>query len=405
MKKVEWYARPAIVLPAVAALVVIVAVLTPTRIGERRGDPRLSSRHTAPMGASLFAELATRTGWETSERLTGDAVRDRQTVHAVLDPVVPLRSVEAHALLEHVREGGGLLLVLGGGTNAFEDSLKITASGSGTLKVPEENAECESTDRRFVPLWPYSVATMLTLTALRPLPQDTTWFLAVSRFSFGDTATRILPGMIGFELGAGRIVIASDPDMFRNDAVRDCRFGLDVAAVRALEFLRGGGDGPRTKLVFDEFHQGHGPRPGSLAAISRYLANTSSGRFLFQLTAAGLILLVATAPRTVLPRDEERIERRSPLEHVDALARAYSQVGGTRTVATRLVHGLRRRILRGRRSALGDEQFLDQIASRVPQVSDDTALLKRALTESIGKKDLLELGPAAGRIESTLAQS
>src|SRR3954465_4308284 len=102
----------------------------------------------------------------------------------------------------------------------------------------------------------------------------------------------------------------------------------------------------RDRLVFDEYHQGFGTHPGTLRAIVVYLARSSSGHVLLQGMLAGLVLLLALGPRPLPPHEIERVERRSPLEHVGALAQAYARVGGTRAATTRLLHGVRRRVER-----------------------------------------------------------
>ncbi|HVH39690.1 MAG TPA: DUF4350 domain-containing protein [Gemmatimonadaceae bacterium] len=420
-----WYVRPRLVLPAISALVIAVALVTPTTVGSRSGDARLSSLSSAPLGAQLFHELSQRLGWQPERRMNNVLERHPSVIHAVMDPAIPLRATETHELLEHVREGGGLLLVLGGGSSAFEDSLGIARGSSGLIadrvdSGKQDDLDCPEDDGgRFAALWPGATASLWTIEWRRPARGFVDTLLTVKetvrerRTSF----ERDNPAMLALELGAGRIVVASDPDIFRNDAVRDCRFGLGIAAVRALEFLSAGGETPRRRLVFDEYHQGHGARPGSLGAVAAYLRGTPSGRLLFQLSIAGLIMLAALAPRIVAPQDPGRLERRSPLEQVDALARAYALVGATRTSTRRLVRGLRRRVERAQRAerapagshagarADADDRFLDRIEALVPSLHTDVALLRRALSTPLPVAQFAAIGPALLRVESTLMRS
>src|SRR4029450_6670951 len=94
-----------------------------------------------------------------------------------------------------------------------------------------------------------------------------------------------LPAAIGFPLGRGRVVVAADPDLLRNDVLRVCEWGADVAAVRILEYVSDSapGGGRRQRLVFDEYHQGYGEQPGTMRGIFRYLARTGSGHLVLQL--------------------------------------------------------------------------------------------------------------------------
>jgi hypothetical protein len=118
---------------------------------------------------------------------------------------------------------------------------------------------------------------------------------------------------------------------------------------------------------------------------------------------AGLVLLAASAPRALPPTDAERVERRDPLEQVDALAHAYEQVGATRTIAARLLRGVRVRAEAGSAAARArsDAHFLDSAAAADPALRDDVALIGRALRETVAARDLPEVGAALRRLEDS----
>jgi hypothetical protein len=128
------------------------------------------------------------------------------------------------------------------------------------------------------------------------------------------------------------------------------------------------------------------------------------GRTVLQIVLAALVLLIAVAPRPIPPVDVLRVERRHPLEQIDALAHAYEQVHATRTAAQRLLHGLRSRVERGWRPERSrpDDAFLADAESRAPALSGDVALVRRALHETLPDRELPELGAALRRIEHTL---
>jgi hypothetical protein len=206
-------------------------------------------------------------------------------------------------------------------------------------------------------------------------------------------------------LGAGRIVVVGATGAINNQALRYCPTGQDILAVRALEFLSSPGGGK--PLLFDEYHQGYGAHAGSLPAILAEFAGTSAGRMFFQFAGAGVLLLLAFAPRSLPPREAPPPDRRSPLEHVDALARAYQQVGATRTATNRLVRGLRRRVDRsaaGSRTAKSDTQFLEHVAQQHPAVQQDIALLRTAATRDVNRAQWSEVPDALDRIERTLTR-
>jgi hypothetical protein len=127
---------------------------------------------------------------------------------------------------------------------------------------------------------------------------------------------------------------------------------------------------------------------------------------LLQCLLGGLVLLLALGPRAVPPQDPERGERRSPLEHVSALARAYTRVGATRTATARLLGGVRRRIDRGghltRPSTATHAAFLEEAVRLVPDLGEDVALIRRALDTTVTPQELASVGRALSHLEHSL---
>jgi hypothetical protein len=157
-------------------------------------------------------------------------------------------------------------------------------------------------------------------------------------------------------------------------------------------------------LVFDEFHHGFGVHGGSLKAAVAYLSRASTGHLLAQALAAGLILLLAMAPRPLVPRTVTQIMRRSPLEHAAALGRAYEDVGATRTATSSLVSGLRRR-MRGIvavPASADDGEFLRAVERRIPSLSSRVEAVNRARTSDTAKRDFAAVGQALATIEEQL---
>ena len=400
--------QPKVALPIIAVAIVVVALLTPEQTAGRSGDSRLSSRITEPQGAAALYELAGRLGWRPMRRFSDSIpLGDTTAVHLVMDPVLPLSVSETRELLDRVRRGAGLVYVLGAGPMA--DSLNVRSFlGSAGSLVPEDTSACngrgESILRDGLPFWPGG-ETLILAVRWRGTPPPVVTTLASVR-SGSSRASSTSPAAVGFPMGRGRVVVVADPDLFRNDVLRVCRWGADVAAVRILQYVsaNGPGDAPRERLVFDEYHQGLGDQPGTLRGIVRYLGRTPSGHLVLQVALAGIVLLLAIGPRLLPPRSAERIERRSPLEHVDALARAYRTVGASRTATSRLVHGVRRRVEQaaGLRAASSDEAFLVWAQDRVPARAADVATVRRALAEPVSRRDLEAVGAALSRLEAGL---
>ena len=409
---VVWYGRPKLVIGVMAGLVLLASLFARTPVTGRSGDPRLSTFSSEPLGAKLLYELADRLGWDVSRDTRGVVPASATTVLSVLDPVIPVSATDAGAMLAHVRRGGALLLVLGQGTTSFSDSLQLSVdpaaaevqANAGVLRP------CARTDRPSFTreaLW-FGSPRLLALKG-RGLATPALQRLIMLQREPSTITGGVRSALVGMPYGAGRLVVAADPDVFRNDAIRDCRYGLDVAAVRALQYLEAGGAIPRRQLLFDEVRQKRGK---SLLneAILRYLREVPSGRAILQLLLAGLVLMLAVAPRVLSPRGDARIERRSPLEHVDALARAYLQVGATRTGTQLLVRGLRRRLegsgARAKRIGLDDDMlYLTRLVEVKPVLAGDIATVRHALTNTIGRGEFRQVGQAIQRIEAALTHT
>jgi hypothetical protein len=402
----DWWTRPSVVLPLLATLALLVALVTPQAVSGRFGDPRLSSHFAGSMGARVLADMAHRMGWrivrqDSQPAPTGPTGR---TIHAVLAPTIPLTAADAHAYLDAVRRGDALLLVLDART-ALSDSLGVTHLQRGGFLAPNAMSSRTCAKRvDFTPsLWPDGRVHLWGIRWLRPAPDEQVIFASLELDPQQGT---VAPGnaAVGFPYGQGRVIVVGDPDLLRNDVVRRCAWGTDVLAVRMLEWLRGGGPAPRTTLAFDEYHQGFGSRPTVFSVTGAFLIDHPVGRTLLQVVLAALTLLLAVAPRAIKPKEVERIERRDPLEQVDALAHAYEQVHATRTISARLLQGLRWRLERGGTGtrARPDDAFLTAALTRAPALKEDVTLVRRALLEPVNDRELPEIGAALHRIEHTL---
>jgi hypothetical protein len=406
MRSREWWTRPAVVLPIVATAAIFVALLTPQAAQGRFGDSRLSTHLAGSMGARVLSDVAHRLGWRVVQRdsVGTPTATQGKTIHALLAPVTPVSSQEAHEYLEAVRGGDALLLVLDAKT-PLSDSLGVTHFTRGGLltRYNAMSGECVDKLDFTPPLWADGKVHLFGVRWLRSPPGPREVFAILDP---DDAGGPLEPGdaAVGFPYGRGRIVVVADPDLLRNDVLRRCAWGVDVIAVRMLEWLRAGDGPPRTTLAFDEYHQGYGSRPSVFTVVGAFLTDHPLGRAIVLAVVAALVLLLAVSPRAIKPQHIELIERRDPLEQVDALAHAYEQVRATRTITARLVRGMRWRVERGGSTARAqtDDVFLDAIVERNPALNADVALVRHALRESVPDRDLPEIGAALRRIEHTL---
>jgi len=390
---VERLLSPKIALPVIAAALIAAILLEPTPSATPlmvRGA--LSSDSASPGGARGLYEIAGRLGWPESRRRGAFAAPlDSDRVYLLLDPPVSPTIREAHAILDAVRRGDGLVYVVSDGASALNDSLHV-ASAPGRVMVPQPPLDCPDEDAGSpVPMWPDDSVRLNSISRSRAWPDDTALFVAVQ----SDTDKTISAAAVGYRFGEGRVVVVSDADLLRNDVIRVCRYGLGPAAVRMLDYASGG---KRPVLVFDEHD--FGARAGIWSAVSNFLTDTSEGRTLAQVAVAALILLAVAAWRPVAPTSRKRIERRSALEHVAALARAYARVNATRTAVRRLIRGLRRR--HSRKGVRNDEAYLQGVAAQNPPLADDVQHILHGVSDGITPAELLAVGRAVDHIDRVL---
>lgn len=384
----------------VAAIAALLTVILFTPSVDLRGTiPRLSSYSAAPGGARGLHELARRLGWDVirSDSQTLPPPRGT-TAYVVLDPIVPLTAGEVGTLLSRVRAGAGLLTVAERDT-PLADSLGLRVVSRSAALPWDSTSACPKRSRFALraPLW-----SVPSIEPSRRGPTSMVTFVGLQAEWMGSPD---MSAVVGYPLGRGRIVVVSHPLLLANDVLRECRFPVGLGAAGFLRFLRGRDDGAsRPLLVFDEFHQGYGAQPSVRKAAARVLLGTAPGRGLLHISLAGVILLVAMGPRPLPPRPEMRIERRSPLEHVFALATAYQAVGATRTVTRRLVQGLRRRLTHGGVAPAGvsDETFLRELAAAHPRAQADVDRVLASLATSITARELVATRDSIRRIEEVL---
>jgi len=386
------------VLGALGVVVLAVALLTPEEAGTNGRD--MSTFSTGPGGAGIAFELAERMGWKPERRTVPlDSTNHGRRVDVVLAPSVALGSHEIHRLLENVRAGGGLVASLDG-DDELADSLGVDG-GNGAAFLDAAGTACPD-DRLSAARAILSIPPDAREVEPPKIPdREITTLLSATRPRGGGPVS----GAIGFPLGAGRVVVVGSSSVFGNTAMRYCRWDADLAVARMLAFVRPANES-RPTIVFDEYHHGYGVHGGSLRATATYLGGTSSGHFLVQALVAGLLLLMAKAPRPLPPHDAAEVQRRSPIEHADALGRAFADVGATRTATARLLGGLRRRV--GRAVAVGggaaDDEFLNAVERMDPSLSDAVCQIRRALEQPVPSEQFVLAGSALERIERALTR-
>jgi len=383
---VERWLTPRVVFTAIGVLTLLAILALPQEdFGE--DFQSLTTRSYDGSGARGVFEVADRLGWRVERRETPLAAPlDSNAVYVVLAPPNPLTTAEVSALLHAVRRGAGLFVVPQNRT-PLADSLRIRRSDTPRMLVVRSRQLARDSvafDRNRLAAW-----ANYSLGLPKPIPADTTSFLTGLYF------TRV-PIAAGFSLGRGRVVALADGRLIRNRSLRGELMGVEV--MRMFGWVTPSAGAP---MVFAEYHHGFGTHANVSGLIAEALLESAAGRTALQIIAAALILLLALGPRPIAPVAPKRLERRSPLEHVGALARAYEQVGATRLAAQRMVRGLRRRHPFGGAS-FTDGNYLGAIKLRHPETSQDIDTLETATQQALQPSDFVSVGRAIDNIERTL---
>jgi hypothetical protein len=441
------------------ALIALVVLLSPA--SDDSVETHLTTTKYGSGNARLLADMSRRLGWRIAT--TGTPIRvplDATQIYAVFAGPTRMTVTERVLLLDAVRRGAGLLVAGGSGAEfPLLDSLGLLIGPAGKLiKQPFLNCPAQtdplaalsvrpmmttfltpSDTVRFrdAKLYPAAVTTLLSsavsirdvsadstsetddddvdsadidpttivvvdsVTALdsalrTQTSQDTASRSDSSRTTATSQKTELRPTMIAFALGKGRVVAIADPDILRTDQLRSCESGPALQVVRGLEYLS---VGRQRAIQFNESYQ-IASEDGPGVVVREWLLESKLGRALITLIAATVLLLIARGRRTLAPVTRLRDERRSALEHVDALATAWRTVRGTRTVARYLARGIRRRHAAGRWRSLDDAAFLSALAARHPAIATEAATIATAMREPTAPTTLPALRIAAAQIDA-----
>jgi hypothetical protein len=396
---------PRVILPILVAILVFAALVTPAAVGDKAAH--LTTYSVEARGARGFQETLERLGYRTSrmEHAFGDTMRVDVT-WAVMAPVIRMSEREIGRLLGAVRAGANLLYVSGSPGPLF-DSLQLSERPGFASEVDSSAgvfsaiAELPPGCRRPPVDLPSGLGTLpQSFSTARAELQDTITFVGAT--STGRASARPVKVAFGMRLGNGRVVVVSQPNMFRNDVIRRCDRREGVVAVRIMEWL---GEPKDREVLFDEWHHGYGEREEMMDVVRRAVISSPAGRAMLQLVAASLVLLMVAGVRPIPPRPRETIERRSPFEHVGALARAYENVKATRRATRLLVRGLRRRHDAAAWRIGSDQDYLNAVKMSHPRLAPQVDLLLRALQQPPSPAEFIEVGKAVEHIERALTSA
>jgi hypothetical protein len=366
-------------------LIVVLVVATISQVPSGYGYPlvpRLSTNFPSPDGAKALYLTLRKLGVEVGRRQAPLAdAGPLPPALAILAPGDPLTPGEISAVLDRVRSGGRLLWVAAVPWSPMADSLHLRWKGS------ESPHPMQMSYGRFA-----------GVVARHPWTEGVD---SVRGFRFGwvgrsvhrEGVTPLVTAndsvVLAFveTLGAGRIVAFADRAPVENRGIRDS--GAAPILVRAAAALAGD-----DTLVFDEFH--HGFRGGSvIRGVAGFLTHRKTGHVVAQLALVGLLALLGAAVRFGAPSSANPEQRRSPVEHVEALARVYQEAGAVRKPRLFLVGGLARSLGDPLpRSNVEAASLLGRVAVRGTDVAEPARWLREAL-----ERDTADMGQVSTMVD------
>src|SRR5690242_11228660 len=308
----------AVVLGAIVAVVLaaIAGVVTaPTRDLD---DPRLSTYLAGPHGAKGLAQTLRHLGVTVEQRrqpyfdVVSDSAQPRRSMLLAFLDIDRPTTRELVAVREYVTQGGRVFVAGVTGiescfgyhsrrlrrgaqadsTSVLSGAWRLPRAGRVLVRTPAESLAAATTERpdaeQCAPRLAMRVDTLLAIRGGRAL------------------AIRL-----GFSSG-GEAVLLADAGFLTNRSLKETDAGLAVLPWFA--------DGRTRRVVVDEYHQGFGAGGSLLAASAAWLVGHPAGWAILQLVAVALVALAAVAVRFGPARSAVERRRRSPLEHLEALA-------------------------------------------------------------------------------------
>lgn len=366
--------RPRIEVLLSLALLIILGVVAGS-IGARGNrlpsfDPRRSSLLTGPNGAKVFAQALARLDVKVERyrqrtamlpRLKPDA---RRPVLALLDPSHTLDGVQAGHLVDFFDTRGDLLLSGDSASPVMRcfgfdvdfrghDSTPVFRVVNGVAEVEpvswtSDEILAQVLDTIVIDSSDLTAGVAAECAVRQPAVVDTLMVTAGGRVA----AVRL-----SYDSVPGRVTLVADGRLFSNARMRDTDAGLATLPLVGGRYRR---------VIFDEYEHGFGPSGSLLDATLEWSRNSPYGWVFWQLAIVGLVALLASAIRLGAPRSVIERRRRSPMEHVRALATALAAAKGSRVAVDLMIRGLRRRLSSGGQPTRGEVgPWLESLAANV----------------------------------------
>lgn len=322
------------------AFLALAVLLRPHADEANLHDVRATTYRSTPAGTRALFLLLDELALPVERAVEPFSERAPVGALVLLSPAELVTPRQEQAIMTWVRAGGTLIYAASGAEDGLRDVIGATLE---ELAVPDSVRGLGQ--QRWAGATAYAEPHAWTagIDSVRGFRRA---FAEDARLLRADSATVLLraatgaPVVVVFRRGSGRVLAWSDVNALRNQLLRQS--GAAQLFVRAAAAAVAGGG----TVCFDEYHQGYRD-VGVWAAMRRFFSRTGFGRGVVQVVVACLALLLLAGRRFGSPLRETSQRRRSPLEHVEAVAEAYRRAGALRTTRQLLLTGLERRL--GRR--------------------------------------------------------
>lgn len=353
-RRLEWIVVGALM----AGVVLAIAVAPNADRSPVEQDFRLSTRNADPAGAKGLADVLREFGMVVEERLApffgaGERLPVDGTVVALLAPSRRLTLSEGRELARFVERGGRLVLV-GEATNPAAVCFGWRAtSAADRLRLANRSDAPEVYDV----LHPIAPDSVVALGGFDEAPCEPVAVASVDTLLAGTDGEPVAVRVHARR--GGRVTAVAAANLLRNQALRETSIGPWAVDL----FVR---EAP-ARVIVDEYHHGYGEGGSLLGVTWGWLTSAPLGSAILQLAFVSLVALAVSMIRFGPPVSVLGHRRRSPLEHVDALAAGLAGARGAAPAVELMVSGLRRRVGRAGQSARDDlGGWLDALARTRP---------------------------------------
>ncbi len=382
MRRISRDTWVALVVLGVLLLAIIATTLRQTN--QETPLPTLATFSTQPAGGQAFFAWLDQLGYETGTAMPGlFRPPARADVLFIMEPTVNIAPAEWEILDEWVDEGGTLILV----GDSFNTIFVWQHYDVFRLSVLDTGAPIEPAPSLASPPLGDNLRNTAPRAALNH-NRDEAQELAIVN---GEAV------LLTFPQGTGRVVLSSLAYPLTNAGLKEA--GNPEWALNIASFSPPGG-----LIWFDEWH--HGIRGGGAdRGLAHWLRSTPAGNALIYAALVAFIALVLSGRRFGRPVPVPRnTARRSPVEHINAVAKLSRRAGHRRPVLQAYHQRLKRELGRRYRldPSLPDEEYIRQLATYDPNLDQEklSILLTQLRRPDISEAGLLEL---AQEVEEWLA--